>query len=560
MRVTKCIRTAVPAAVALAALSVVNPAQAVNLLLNPSFEAPTAPPSVANDISGWTRVNDASRATFRALTGQWAIWAKTFQAIGGGFSQEVNIQAGQQYDFSANLNVEGGFLTITDPVGLDMRLTWLDSGGSPVGTESFLNITPASNPAIDTWIPLSINDVVAPAGAAKAKVFFGWTDGGPGMGSQSGFWDDVVLDGPGTAPSNSWAVDGSGNWNDSGNWTLGLVPNAVDATADFAGAITAARTVFTDTATTIGTLSMGNANTYVLAGAGTLTFDVGTGNAQVIVTQGLQKVNLPVVLNDNTTANVSGGATLNFADPVNLNGRTLNKTGAGTMLIEAPVSGGGSLRASAGNTQLNFGIGQAAVSGSPAVAGASVVVDGAAKVSVAADQTLSGLDADTAVTGDQEVDLLGNRARVYGGSLATAEQGIYDDIKAAYASGSGHDGIYSSLDDAGTNLSVGVTDQSNDANGNASALVRLTRTGDANVDGVTDIGDFAVLAANFNVAGRWDNGDFDYNGQIDIGDFSLLAANFNQSAAGLPRGAAVPEPALLSIGVVAMGLLARRRA
>jgi hypothetical protein len=59
-------------------------------------------------------------------------------------------------------------------------------------------------------------------------------------------------------------------------------------------------------------------------------------------------------------------------------------------------------------------------------------------------------------------------------------------------------------------------------------LMRYTRTGDANVDGTTNVLDFALLAANFNNAGtRWGRGDFNYDGTTNIGDFSLLAANFN---------------------------------
>jgi hypothetical protein len=99
-------------------------------------------------------------------------------------------------------------------------------------------------------------------------------------------------------------------------------------------------------------------------------------------------------------------------------------------------------------------------------------------------------------------------------------------------------------------LPVGPTD----------TLVRYTRLGDANLSGTTDIGDFSILAANFNTAGKWSRGDFNYDGMVDIGDFSILAANFNQSApASLPRGAAVPEPAALAVLAAALPLLRRRR-
>ena len=92
-------------------------------------------------------------------------------------------------------------------------------------------------------------------------------------------------------------------------------------------------------------------------------------------------------------------------------------------------------------------------------------------------------------------------------------------------------------------------------------VVRFTRYGDANLDGVTNIADFSRLAANFNSAGRWATGDFNYDQQVSIGDFSLLAANFNLTAIDAPgRPGAVPEPAAMgALALAAAGLLGRRR-
>ena len=59
--------------------------------------------------------------------------------------------------------------------------------------------------------------------------------------------------------------------------------------------------------------------------------------------------------------------------------------------------------------------------------------------------------------------------------------------------------------------------------------------GDANRDRAVDIGDFAILAANFNRPGTFSMGDFNYSGVVEIGDFAILAARFNQS---LPAAAA----------------------
>ena len=96
----------------------------------------------------------------------------------------------------------------------------------------------------------------------------------------------------------------------------------------------------------------------------------------------------------------------------------------------------------------------------------------------------------------------------------------------------------------------------------STAIVRFTRYGDADLNGVVNIGDFAKLAANFNTPAVWVRGDFNYDGQATIADFSLLAANFNL---GLPidsaRPSTVPEPVagLLGVLAAAIGLPARRR-
>lgn len=84
----------------------------------------------------------------------------------------------------------------------------------------------------------------------------------------------------------------------------------------------------------------------------------------------------------------------------------------------------------------------------------------------------------------------------------------------------------------------------------------LPRAGDANIDGVVNIADFAVLAGNFNMpeGAVWEDGDFNYDNAVTIADFSLLAANFNTTA----RPGAVPEPATLMLAAAAFGMLMRR--
>jgi hypothetical protein len=99
----------------------------------------------------------------------------------------------------------------------------------------------------------------------------------------------------------------------------------------------------------------------------------------------------------------------------------------------------------------------------------------------------------------------------------------------------------------------------------AGSATRTVKAGDATLNGTTDVGDLAVLAANYNQSGKiWSTADFTGNGSTDVGDLAVLAANYNQSGgvstpyngvgAGSGSGSVVPEPA--SMALIGLGLLA----
>lgn len=84
--------------------------------------------------------------------------------------------------------------------------------------------------------------------------------------------------------------------------------------------------------------------------------------------------------------------------------------------------------------------------------------------------------------------------------------------------------------------------------------------GDANLDAIVNISDFALLAANFNSSGNWLVGNFNGDANVDISDFAQLAANFNLSSpADMPR-ALIPEPTSIGLAASLTMLLRRRRA
>jgi hypothetical protein len=55
--------------------------------------------------------------------------------------------------------------------------------------------------------------------------------------------------------------------------------------------------------------------------------------------------------------------------------------------------------------------------------------------------------------------------------------------------------------------------------------------GDANGDGMVDVGDLGILAANYGGSGKtWALGDFNGDGLVDVGDLGILAANYGTGA------------------------------
>jgi hypothetical protein len=97
----------------------------------------------------------------------------------------------------------------------------------------------------------------------------------------------------------------------------------------------------------------------------------------------------------------------------------------------------------------------------------------------------------------------------------------------------------------------------------SSVLVRYTRTGDANLDGVVNDDDVTIVGAAYapGVAQpHWAIGDFDYNGFVDDDDVTLLGVFYDPSAAPLAGSppatvTAVPEPATICMLTVAAALL-----
>jgi hypothetical protein len=347
--------------------------------------------------------------------------------------------------------------------------------------------------------------------------------------------DNLVYSSGVTPPTPTWLGSGGGAWLTPSNWLAGIVPNAVGAQALLGNAITSSHTVFIDGPVTVASLTINNSNTYVIAGASSLTLqNTGATSALIDVQAGSQKINLPLFFASNTTINIAGGASLTLGNPTTIRANKTVTSNAG-LLIQAPL-----ILETGAVLQLNAGL--SSFWGAPSL-------DTGAKVDLKA-TTL-------------HVDYRGL------GSVANAIKG---QLTTGYNGGSWNGaGISTSAPLTVNGKLVGLGWKDDTAN--QQIIVKYTYEGDTDLNGLVDVADLGALATAWQTAGVWSNGDFDYNGTIDVNDLGKLATNW-QAGVGNPLGpsfqealaslglptAAVPEPAaVVCMGLVSLISLARRR-
>jgi hypothetical protein len=137
-----------------------------------------------------------------------------------------------------------------------------------------------------------------------------------------------------------WFRDSSGDWNASTNWMFGI-PNNNQRTAIFGDAILADRTVLTTQPITVKAVQFDNINSYAITGPTSVNLEADTGNAAISVLQGSHEFQLDVNLLSPTDVDIAGGGELIFNNELNLNGKTLTKTGLGAMNVNNALTGGG---------------------------------------------------------------------------------------------------------------------------------------------------------------------------------------------------------------------------
>jgi autotransporter-associated beta strand protein len=393
-------------------------------------------------------------------------------------------------------------------------------------------------------------------------------------------------------PPPQWNIDADGNWNGAANWDPSVVPDGTTASANFFGKITAPRTVTLDGSRTVAQLNFGNSNSYTIAsdGAGSrLTLGSASNNAVINVSMGSHTISAPVSMDGNVRMNITGGTSLALTGGLSIAAdKTATMLSAGTLEIGGPQTHGPGaiLEISSGRVTLNSNAGSPASAGAAASAPLSINLNGeGASVVLNSDQDLASIRVDFDVVGNQSFDLASpsgvgqfRSVRVYAADLASAKTSLYGAVRTANAAGapSATDGIYDSGLSAHFGTGLGIAEVT-DAHGESYILMRPTRKGDLNLDGVVSISDFIDLATNFgSTNATWQEGDLNYDGSVTISDFIDLASFFGSTYSGevLPinpaderalsafaaaHGAAAPEPATMGLVASAAMLLGMRR-
>jgi len=184
-----------------------------------------------------------------------------------------------------------------------------------------------------------------------------------GFGDQGGSWSGEVqidyfrfdttgafcpVECPTPATTFTWVTDELGKWTDRNNWTpAGGPPNSPEQTAVFGSdpAITGPTIVAVTSPVTVNRIEFNNgAHSYTIAGFEGVTLTQNTTTSEIPridVFAGDHQFQAEVTISNDTTVEVVDASSLTFNNALNLGGRTLLKTGEGTISINNVLNSGG---------------------------------------------------------------------------------------------------------------------------------------------------------------------------------------------------------------------------
>ena len=401
-----------------------------------------------------------------------------------------------------------------------------------------------------------------------------------------------------------WAVDASGDWADEANWAFG-VADSTNEWAVFSDAFGAPHTIWTNESVSVDGIQFENTATYNIAGAGQISVSDGGINSLL----GNHSIQVDFRLSSNVDAEIVDGASLDFNNQFDLNGRTLTKMGGGDIIV------GNTANTGSGTILLNEGglAGSGVVAGDVEVAGGTlapsgrvVAAGGAMTLTINGDANVSSGGIELTLYGNGDGDAIsgggsgtlnlgsaplnvvldpayvpanGDSFEVFPGwssinGTVTPPQGWeFDSTAGTLTFGSGPQ-VPCDLDgdadcdvadiDALTNQ-AGVSAAEIDTwlsdagaqNGFAGPLLK----GDSNLDGKIDALDLNAVGQNWQADGTmWSTGDFNGDDKTDASDLNVLGQNWQAAVPIAAQTAAVPEPSSLTLVLLSLlGLIRRKR-
>jgi hypothetical protein len=388
-----------------------------------------------------------------------------------------------------------------------------------------------------------------------------------------------------------WAINGGGTWTLAGNW-IGGIPNAPGATANFYGSLVtpgnAPATITLDGDKTVGTIRFNNTvtngsnvNSYIIAqggGGGTLVLNNGaSGRGSIAVLAGTHTISAPVRVETDTDIDVTNDGNLRVTGPVQVNnGVRLVKDGQGPARISGPINLGtgavlggrrgvltiGPVTGFGGIDVENNGRINVAQNGSTVVRASKLDVAQGGTLDLNDNNMILDATAGTAASELTRMESLVRQGRNGGswngsGITSTAARDQAQHITGIAV-------IRNSDNGGATPVMTSFEGQAVDAN---DLIFKYTYNGDANLDGRINADDYFRIDSGFlaqpaNPSYR--DGDFNYDDKVNADDYFLIDSAFlGQGGAlegGVLQAVAVPEPGVISLGLVAaLGLLGRRR-
>ena len=316
---------------------------------------------VTNSTGSATGSGNVSLGAAATLTGAGIITGGTVTTGATSIITPGTVTAGSA---GSGILTLGSNLTLTAGTAINYGLVQGTATANYISTGT-LTLPGSGTVVLDLYAPNTITPFAAAgtydlfqyttlAGGALSTAFsFGTSITGftPSFATLGGF---VQLTLTATGVSGTWTNNGgigTGNWNDSLNWSGGI-PSLAGSSAIFGAA--APGTVTLDASKTVGGISFNNATGFNIVGGNTLTLDNNAGGVAVTVVTGSHSIQTAVAFNDNVTVTPAGGTQLSISGNITQasGSSSLTMSGAGTLVLSGSNSYTGGTSVS--NGVLNF--------------------------------------------------------------------------------------------------------------------------------------------------------------------------------------------------------------